>query len=216
VLLTNIASLLAGFAMFSNNLILPQLLQLSESTGYGLGRSIFVAGLCMAPGGFVMMLLSPLAGRLSTTKGPKFTLIAGLAIIATGYLLASFFMSHVWELVLVSAINGAGVGLAFAAMPALIMSSVPSTESAAANGLNTLMRSVGTSVASAVLALVLTSMTQAAAGVQVPTREAFHVGFLLGAGAALLGILVAFFIPVKQFEVDEVRPRVRKLIEEGF
>lgn len=216
VLLTNIASVLAGFAMFTNNLILPQLLQSPESTGYGLGRSIFVAGLCMAPGGFVMMLLSPVAGRMSTKYGPKVTLISGLSIITLGYTLASFFMSEVWELVMLSAINGAGVGLAFAAMPALIMSAVPSTESAAANGLNTLMRSIGTSVSSAVLAVLLTSLTRSAGGVQVPTEQAFHLSFILGASVAALGVLVACFIPVKKVEIDQVRPRVRQLIEEGF
>ncbi|MFI5429162.1 MFS transporter [Aeromicrobium sp. UC242_57] len=163
-----------------------------------------------------MMLLSPLAGRLSTRHGPKVTLIAGLAIITAGYTLASFFMSEVWELVLLSAINGAGVGLAYAAMPALIMSAVPSTESAAANGLNTLMRSIGTSVSSAVLAVLLTSMTRDAGGFQVPTEQAFRLSFVVGAGVAALGVMVAFFIPVKKYEVEEVRPRVRQLIEEGF
>jgi EmrB/QacA subfamily drug resistance transporter len=216
VLLTNIASILAGFAMFSINLVLPQLLQAPTSTGYGLGQSMFLAGLCMAPGGIVMMLLSPAAGKLSTRRGPKFTLLVGLSVIASGYMLAAFFMSHVWQLVVVSAINGAGVGLAFAAMPALIMSAVPSTATAAANGLNTLMRAVGTSSASAVLALVLTSMTQSVAGFDVPTEQAFVVCFALGASAALIGLVVAMFIPVRRYEVDEVRPRVRQLIEEGF
>lgn len=216
VLLTNIASILAGFAMFTNNLILPQLLQSPTSTGYGLGQSIFIAGLCMAPGGFVMMLLSPVAGLISTKFGPKFTLIGGLAIITSGYTMASFFMSEVWELVLLSAINGAGVGLAYAAMPALIMAVVPVTETAAANGLNTLMRSIGTSTSSAVLAVLLTSMTMTAAGHDVPTRQAFHVSFVVGACVALLGIVVSIFIPIKKYEVDTVRPRVQKLIDEGL
>ena len=216
VLLTNLASVLAGFSMFANHLILPQLLQAPASTGYGLGQSIFVAGLCLAPGGFVMMLLSPVAGRLSTTLGPKVTLVSGLTIIAMGYTGASFFMSEVWQLVIVSAVNGAGVGLAYAAMPALIMAVVPVHETAAANGLNTLMRSVGTSSASAVLGVLLTSMTRVSGGHEVPTESAFHAGFAIAACVAAVGIAVALFIPIRSYRPDDVRPRVQKLIEEGL
>lgn len=219
VLLTNLASILAGFAMFTNNLILPQLLQAPTATGYGLGQSIFVAGLCMAPGGFVMMLLSPVAGRISTRFGPKVTLIAGLAVIAAGYTMATFLMSEVWQLVLVSGINGAGVGLAYAAMPGLILAAVPITETAAANGLNTLMRSIGTSASSAVMAMLLGSMSRSFGDGEVPTERAFHLSFAIGALVAGVGIVVSLFIPIRKpalDEDDEVRPRVRQLIEEGF
>lgn len=219
VLLTNLASILAGFAMFTNNLVLPQLLQAPTGTGHGLGQSIFVAGLCMAPSGFVMMLLSPVAGWLSIRYGPKVTLMLGLAVIAGGYSMGTFLMSEVWELVLLSAINGAGVGLAYAAMPGLILAAVPNSESAAANGLNTLMRSIGTSASSAVMATLLAAMTQSFAGVDFPTRDAFRLSFVVGAGTALVALVVAHFIPVPRDRVreeDEVRPRVQQLIEEGF
>ena len=44
VLLTNIASILAGFAMFANLLLTTQQLQLPESTGYGFGLPVITAG----------------------------------------------------------------------------------------------------------------------------------------------------------------------------
>jgi hypothetical protein len=49
VLVTNLASMAFGFSMFAMSLVLPQLLQLPEATGYGLGRSLLDAGLVMAP-----------------------------------------------------------------------------------------------------------------------------------------------------------------------
>jgi MFS family permease len=45
VLLTNAASVVVGFAMYAQALILPQLLQLPEATGYGLGQSMLAMGL---------------------------------------------------------------------------------------------------------------------------------------------------------------------------
>lgn len=40
VLTTNAASILVGFAMYAQSLVVPQLLQLPEATGYGLGESM--------------------------------------------------------------------------------------------------------------------------------------------------------------------------------
>ena len=49
VLLTNIASLLAGFAMFTNLLVATQQLQIPVETGVGFGLGVTEAGLAMLP-----------------------------------------------------------------------------------------------------------------------------------------------------------------------
>jgi Arabinose efflux permease len=49
VLFTNLASVAFGFSMFAMSLVLPQLLQLPEQTGYGLGKSMMTVGLVLAP-----------------------------------------------------------------------------------------------------------------------------------------------------------------------
>ena len=38
---------------------MPQLLQLPEQTGYGMGRDLLTVGLAMAPMGLVMMATAP-------------------------------------------------------------------------------------------------------------------------------------------------------------
>jgi MFS family permease len=195
VLLTNLASILAGFAMYATSLTVPQLLQSPPETGYGLGQSMVVAGLCMAPAGIVMMLLSPVSARITGRYGPRVTLMVGTVVIAVGYLVGAFAMSAVWQIALASTVIGAGIGISYAAMPALIMGAVPLHETGAANGLNSLMRSMGTSFSAAVMTVVLTNMTTPFGPVEVPTHAAFVTTFLIGAGAALLALLVAFFIP---------------------
>lgn len=62
VLLTNLASIFVGTAMYASMLVVPQLLQFPEATGYGLGQSMLAAGLWMAPGGLMMMIVSRSAG----------------------------------------------------------------------------------------------------------------------------------------------------------
>ncbi|ABW13049.1 major facilitator superfamily MFS_1 [Parafrankia sp. EAN1pec] len=195
VLLTNLASVMLGFAMYTMSLIGPQLLQLPKATGHGLGQSLLATGLWMAPAGIVMMAVSPIAGRLITVRGPKVALLAGSAVISAGYFLAIGLTGSPLGVLLVSVVTSAGVGLAYAAMPTLIMQAVPASEGASANGLNTLMRSIGTSTASAVIGVVLANMTVTFGSTQVPSLAGMHIGFLIGASAALVACLVAIAIP---------------------
>ncbi|MDN0201163.1 MFS transporter [Streptomyces sp. S.PNR 29] len=195
VLVTNLASVAVGFSMFAMSLVLPQLLQLPEQTGYGLGRSLLAAGLVMAPSGLVMMAFAPVSAAVSRARGPKVTLMIGALIVAAGYSLNIVLMSEVWHLVLVSCVIGAGIGFTYGSMPALIMGAVPASETAAANSLNTLMRSIGTSVASAVAGVILAQMTISVGGYALPSENGFKVVMAIGAGAALLAFSVASFIP---------------------
>ncbi|MFF9581521.1 MFS transporter [Streptomyces achromogenes] len=195
VLFTNLASIAFGFSMFAMSLVLPQLLQLPAQTGYGLGRSMLAAGLVMAPQGLVMMATAPLSALVTKARGPKTTLMAGALIVAAGYGLNIVLMSEIWHLVLVSCVIGAGVGFAYGAMPALIMGAVPPSETAAANSLNTLMRSIGTSVASAVAGVILARMTTSLGGHALPSENGFKAVMALGAGAAALAFLLAGFLP---------------------
>ncbi|MEV0087127.1 MFS transporter [Saccharopolyspora sp. NPDC050642] len=195
VLLTNTASVVFGFAMFAMSLVVPQLLQLPVATGHGLGQSLLVAGLVMAPNGLIMMAMAPVSARISRTRGPKVTLMAGALVVAIGYGLSQVMMSSIWQLVIVSSIVGVGVGLAYAAMPALIMAAVPVSETAAANSLNTLMRSIGTSLSSSVAGVVLAHMTIDLGRAAIPSLDGFRVVLTIGAVAALFALLIAAFLP---------------------
>ncbi|MEU0876916.1 MFS transporter [Nocardia brasiliensis] len=198
VLFTNLASIAVGFALYGMSLTFPQLLMAPEQTGYGFGLTMVNAGLALAPTGFVMMLLSPVSARLSAARGPKITLALGAAVIAAGYLCAVVLMNSVWEIMVASMIVAAGVGLAYAAMPALIMGAVPITETAAANGLNSLMRSVGTSTSSAVMSVVLAHMTMQLGPHVLPSRDGFHTTFLIATAAAIVAIVLTALIPMRR------------------
>ncbi|MGW8377157.1 MFS transporter [Streptomyces sp. ODS28] len=195
VLLTNLASIAVGLAFYALTLVLPQLLQLPRATGYGLGQSMVVAGLCIAPMGVAMMLVSSLSARLSAARGPKTSLMTGLVLLAVAYLSGMALMGAVWQVVVTSVLVGIGIGIAYSAMPALIIGAVDPSESGAANGLNTLMRSIGTSTSSAVIGVVLANMTVGFRGSSVPGLDGFRTAFLIAAGAAVLGLVIAAFLP---------------------
>ncbi|MGW7305707.1 MFS transporter [Streptomyces sp. NPDC054835] len=207
VLMTNAASVLVGFSMYAQSLVIPQLLQLPEATGYGLGQSMMAMGLWMAPAGLMMMALSPLGAKLSAARGPKVTLAVGSLVIAVGYLSSLLLMGSTWGLLVVTLICNTGVGLAYGAMPALIMGAVPQAETASANSFNTLMRSIGSSVSAAVIGVVLAQLTIDLGGHALPSETGFRVALLIGGGVALAAAAVAALIPVRPLTAPATEPQ---------
>lgn len=199
VLMTNAASILVGFAMYAQSLVVPQLLQLPEATGYGLGQSMLAMGLWMAPAGLMMMVMSPIGAKLSAAKGPKVTLAVGSLIIGIGYGISLPLISSgsTWSLLAVTIVCNTGVGFAYGAMPALIMGAVPQSETASANSFNTLMRSIGSSVSAAVIGVVLAQLTTDFGGYALPSENGFRIAMLIGCGVGLAAAVVASLIPVR-------------------
>ncbi|MHC3463632.1 MFS transporter [Streptomyces flavovirens] len=195
VLLTNVAALLIGFAFYANSLVTAQMVQEPRSTGYGLGASLVVSGLCLLPGGVTMVLLSPVSARISAKHGPKTSLGLAAGVIAVGYGVR-FFTSHsLWLIIAGATVVAAGTAIAYSALPALVMRGVPAGETGAANGLNTLMRSVGQAFCSATVAAVLANMTFVAGGRTAPTLGAYQLVFVIAAVAAVLALVVTLCMP---------------------
>lgn len=195
VLLTNLAAILIGFGMMAQAIVLPQLLQMPEVTGYGLGQSLLAAGLWMAPGGLMMLVFAPVSAGIMRRYGAKYALALGAFVLGGGYLLSFFLMDTPWQIAVAGVVCSAGVGIGYAAMPTLIMDAVPMEEAGSAVGINALMRSVGTTVASAVMAAILTGQTMLLGGVEIPDESAFQTCFLVATAAAVIGALVALTIP---------------------
>ncbi|MXG89315.1 MFS transporter [Nocardioides sp. YIM 123512] len=202
VLMTNVAAVAVGFGMMAQAIVVPQLLQLPEATGYGLGQSLLATGLWMAPSGLMMLLFAPVSSTLIRRLGAKVTLMIGASVLGVGYLVALFLMDAPWKLLIATCVASAGVGIGYAAMPTLILDSVPMREAGSAVGVNALMRSVGTTVAAAIMATVLTSVTVSAGGFDLPSEAAFRWCFGLGALAAFVGVAITGLIPRRAQDSD--------------
>ncbi|MEU0831756.1 MFS transporter [Streptomyces sp. NPDC005969] len=195
VLLANVAALLIGFAFYANSLVTAQMVQEPKATGYGLGASLVVSGLCLLPGGVSMVALSPVSARISAAYGPKVSLTLAAGIIAVGYVVRYFTSHSLWLIIAGATVVSSGTAIAYSALPALVMRGVPVSETGAANGLNTLMRSIGQAFCSATVAAVLTNLTFRVGGRTAPTLHAYQLVFLIAAGAALLALAVTLFLP---------------------
>ncbi|MDP0396548.1 MFS transporter [Tsukamurella strandjordii] len=195
VLITNIATITIGFGMMAMMLAVPQIMEYPTATGFGLGKSLLEAGLWMMPGGIMMMIFAPVSSILIRKIGPTYTLAIGALVVSFGYVLAYLMMDAAWKLSLASVVGTVGVAIAYAAMPTIIMSAVPPNETGAAIGLNALMRSLGTTICSAVAAAIISAKSVTMAGHVIPTAGAFQTIFVVAAVAALVAAVIAVFIP---------------------
>ncbi|MGO1543652.1 MAG: MFS transporter [Gulosibacter sp.] len=194
VLLSNFTGLTMGFALFAPQVAFPLLLTMPSDFG-GMGVSSIEASFVIMPMGFAMLAMSPVAGRLERHWGAKFVVTAGSVLMAIGYLLTLFVEPTVWSILASAIIIGSGTGLGYAAMPALIMSSVPVSETGSANGLNALMRSLGTALAASITAGVLAIYSVQVGGEIGPSSKGFSVIFIIATGAAIAAAILSALIP---------------------
>ena len=192
VLLTNLTTLISGFALFSCFVLVPAFVAAPESRGYGFGASATLAGLYLLPSSIAMLFSGPLAGLVGRRLGPKWPLAGGLAIVAVAALLLSAAHDEPLNVLVASAALGLGVGAAFAAMVSSIAASVDPREMGVAMGMNTVVRLVGSVVGGQLSAALLTARTLP--GTSVPTEDAFTLAFGLSAAAALVAAAVALSI----------------------
>ncbi|MCU1664204.1 MAG: transporter [Pseudonocardia sp.] len=195
VLWTNIASILIGFGMFAGFLVTTQVLQAPVATGYGFGMSLVAAGVVLLPIGGAMTIFSPISARVSRRRGARTTLVLGTAVLAVGNFAMATLPGSIPLVMAAFTVTAIGAALAYSALPLLIMAAVPTSETAAANSLNTLMRMLGTSSCSAVVAAVTTGLTTVVDGRLLPSGDAYTVVFLAAAAAALSGAAIAAFTP---------------------
>ncbi|MFD4917297.1 MFS transporter [Streptomyces virginiae] len=197
VLMANLAGVLVGFGMFANFLGVSYLVQMPEAlTGYGFDASILRASVqFLLPGAIVSLLASPVGGQIVRHRGPRTALALAAALGAAGF--AWLVLDHQHSLSVIGAglVVGAAVSFGYAAMPAVIMSSVPHHQSGIANGINSISRSTGSAIGSAVVTTILASKTveHLPAGVPpLPAESGFTLTFGIGAVAFALVAVISW------------------------
>ena len=192
VLTTNISTLLIGSAMIATFVLVPQLAQLpAGGEGAGFGLSATQAGLLLAPGSLLSLLIAPFVGKAGERFGSKPPFFVGCVIVG-GALLGMAFAHGSPAIVIVwSALLFAGVGMAFASIPNLIVNAVDPTETGEATGVNTIIRNIGSAIGAQVAGVIIASHV-IATGVE---DAGFTLAFLLGAVGALVAAASVLLIP---------------------
>jgi MFS family permease len=189
----HVAALLVGLANYLLLASIPILAQAPEAAGAGFGTSIVVAGLVLLP----FSLASVFAGRVARAFADRPTarlVLPVAALVQSGaFVLFLFARGELWQLFLLMAVAGFGVGAAFAAFPALIISAVPPQETGSAMSLNQVLRYVGFAVGSALTATVLAAATRS--GAAAPSAAGYSTIAIIGFAVCVTTAVVTWLIP---------------------
>jgi EmrB/QacA subfamily drug resistance transporter len=199
VLLTNTATMISGFALFSCFVLVPAFVQTTSDHGYGFDATATEAGLFLLPSSVAMLFAGPLAGMIGRRFGSKWPLSGGMLIVGVAALLFALAHDEPGPVLVASALLGLGVGAAFAAMAALIADNVDPFEMGVASGMNTVVRVIGAVIGGQVAAALLTAQTIGDSS--VPAESAFTTTFVLSAVAAFAAAAVSASIgtrPLRQ------------------
>lgn len=213
VLFTNLAGLFLGFAMFAQFIGVSYLVQIPEDlAGYGFGASVLGASVVyLLPTTLVSLAGSQFGGVLVRRLGARVTLAAGACFGVLGFIWLTVAHDTTASVIGAGMVIGLAISFGYAAMPALIVASVPAHQSGIANGINSISRSVGSAVASAVITSLLASKTIALPGgmPQLPQESQFTMSFAI-AGVAFVLVLAVALVGIKAAHAPRT-PVLRKV-----
>jgi len=139
------------------------------------------------------VVAGPAAGRLGSRYGSRLPLILGLILAAIGIAVLALFHAHPIEISLGMVFIGIGVPFAFAAMAKLIVDAVKPSETGVATGMNTVMRTIGSVIGGQVGAAIVSADT--IGHTTIPAESAYVTAFWVSAVVAIIGAVLARFIP---------------------
>jgi MFS family permease len=154
-----------------------------------------VAGLVLLPGALAMVAMSPVSARITNARGARTSLLIGCLVVGVAYLCRPMLLGSLVAVGLGVALVNCGVGIAYGALPAVVMANVPISETGSANAVNALARAGGASIGSAAVAAAIGSLTVTIGGQVFPSLAAFQLLFFLSAAGALAAAGLAYLLP---------------------
>ncbi len=198
--LTNIASLLMFFGMFGSIFLLSQFFQTVQ------GYSPLGSGLRVLPWTAMPMVVAPIAGALSDRFGGQRFMAAGLALQAAGLIWIAAISTPTTpysELVLPFVLSGVGMGMFFAPVANVVLSSVRPEQEGKASGATNAIRELGGVFGVAVLAAVFSHVGgyQSGQAFVNGTTTAVYIGGAFVAVGAVAAALIKRRRPAAEHEL---------------
>ncbi len=197
VLFANVAGLLVGFGSFALFIGVSYLVQMpSKIAGYGFDASVLRASVeYLLPSTIVSLLAAPVGGQLVRHHGPRLVLLLASLVGTAGFVWIALDHEHTYSVIAAGMFVGAAISLGYAAMPAVIVASVPHHQTGIANGINSISRSTGSAIGSAMITTVLASKSiehLPPGAPKLPAESQFSLTFVIAGTAFLLVSLVAW------------------------
>jgi MFS family permease len=139
------------------------------------------------PGAIAGFITATLSGRFIDRFGARPVLVTGAITGIVGFLWLAVAHSQPWQVVVAGILVNAYISLGYGALPALVVSEVSGGETGVATGVNAIARTIGSSIAAAVVAVLL---SHTLIGTGLPTEHSFVIIFIAGAVTAGLAMVL--------------------------
>ncbi|MCZ4499702.1 MAG: major facilitator superfamily transporter [Marmoricola sp.] len=209
VLTANVSGLLLGVVMYVSMVGLTEFVQLD---GFGLGESVFVAGLTLVPLSVLSTSVSRTVPWIVSRVGLRPVIPFGSLMVSAASLFFAFGHTHLWQIFVSAGLLGIGLGYTFAAMPGLIVGAVPAEETSSAMGFYQVSRYIGFAIGSGLAVTLLRAFGDDG----VPTLGSYQATALVAAGLGVLTALVAWLLPGSQNAAPASADLEAFEIEEGM
>lgn len=193
VLTANAGALLAGVGMYLLISLSVRFVETPTSTGYGLGASAIIGGLSLVPFSAASLVATRVTPAIARRTSHVAILPLACVVLLAGMVMFSFARGSMWEILVLMAISGLGVGGIFAVVPGLLLQSVGTDETASAMSFNQVLRYVGYSVGSALAGMILAAHTSA--GGFYPGASGYTVAGLIACGMWVITGVVTAVLP---------------------
>ena len=183
----NLAMLLVALAMFGVFFFVSLYMQ------NVLGYSAIQAGAAFLPMTILIILVAPVAGKLSDRHGSRWLMSAGMVLLAAQLVYFSQLGTDAtfWNLLPALLVGGLGMSMTMTPTSAAALRAVPVEKSGVGSAVLNAMRQVGGSLGIALMGAIVANEASGRPGV-----EGFMAGFeralLVAAAIAFVGALVAF------------------------
>ncbi|AGB23821.1 arabinose efflux permease family protein [Mycobacterium sp. JS623] len=204
IMLTNLATIFVGMGLYFAFLGLTQFVQIPHAAaGYGLGATVLEASVVyLLPGAVTGFLVALVSGRFIDRYGARPVLITAAVAGIAGFLFIALAHQAPWQIIVASILANAYIALGYGALPALVVAEVDAGETGVATSMNAIARTVGSSLAAAMVAVLLGRTSHG-----VPMESSFVAIFVGGAvTAALAMVLIAFSRP-RRSAIESVEAR---------
>jgi EmrB/QacA subfamily drug resistance transporter len=180
---SNVVGFFVSFAMLAQFFFLALYMQNI------LGYSPLQAGIRFLPSTLLLVVLGPLAGRLTDRVGPRPLMSLGLVVVSAAVFIQSGITVHTSYLRLLPGfmLMGIGIGLVMSPMSTAAMNSVDRTKAGAASGVLSMSRMVGGTFGVAVMGALIATIGRAKIDHSLPQLPSSIRGALansLGEGGA--------------------------------
>jgi DHA2 family multidrug resistance protein len=189
----NLMMFMMGIMLFSTLVLIPEFLQTL------LGYTAELAGLVLSASGFILLLMMPVVGRLTSKVQARYLIAAGWLCLAVGLVYSAYridlFISFRFAMWLRCA-QVVGIGFLFVPITAAGYIGVPAEKGNSVSGMVNFMRNIGSSIGTSIVTTMIARRSQ--------YHQQILVGHVTPDSAALRGVLHGVTRSLRHHGLDAV------------